>query len=86
MGNDGINDVTNLVNSSSEKIMGANTSFINGFSVVSNVVLRAKTSMPFLNVPVAVLLIFLRENRKIIALMLTHLLGSKMLFKLRGSV
>ncbi|RZC83506.1 hypothetical protein C5167_046292, partial [Papaver somniferum] len=86
MGNDGVNDVTNLVNSSSEKITGTNNSFINGFLVVSNVVLRAKTSMPFLNVPAAVLLIVLREHGQIIALMLTHLLGSKMLLKLRVSV
>ncbi|KAI3857670.1 hypothetical protein MKW98_028934 [Papaver atlanticum] len=63
MGNDGIDDVTILVNSSPGKMMGANNSFINGFSAVSNAVLCAKASMLLQNVPAAVLLRFLREHR-----------------------
>lgn len=45
MGNDGMDDVTILVNSSPEKLMGLNLSFSNGFSAVSNAVLCAKASM-----------------------------------------
>ena len=44
MGNDGVDDVTILVNSSAEKLMG-NVSFGNEFSAVSNAVLCAKASM-----------------------------------------
>lgn len=45
MGNDGIDDVTILVNSSPEKLTGLNLSFANGFPAVSNAVLCAKASM-----------------------------------------
>lgn len=45
MGNDGMDDVTILVNSSPEKLMGLNLSFGNGFPTVSNAVLCAKASM-----------------------------------------
>lgn len=45
MGNDGVDDVTILVNSSPEKLMGLNLSFGNGFPSVSNAVLCAKASM-----------------------------------------
>ncbi len=45
MGNDGMDDVTVLVNSSPEKLMGLNLSFTNGFPAVSNAVLCAKASM-----------------------------------------
>lgn len=45
MGNDGMDDVTILVNSSPEKLMGLNLSFANGFPAVSNAVLCAKASM-----------------------------------------
>lgn len=45
MGNDGMDDVTILVNSSPDKLMGLNLSFANGFPSVSNSVLCAKASM-----------------------------------------
>lgn len=45
MGTDGTDDVTVLVNSSPDKLMGLNLSFTNGFSSVSNAVLCAKASM-----------------------------------------
>ncbi|KAM7254427.1 hypothetical protein ACFE04_003807 [Oxalis oulophora] len=63
MGNDGIDDVTIAVNSSSEKLMGLNLPFANGFPAVSNAVLCAKASMLLQNVPPAILLRFLREHR-----------------------
>ncbi|KAJ9179242.1 hypothetical protein P3X46_011052 [Hevea brasiliensis] len=63
MGNDGMDDVTILVNSSPEKLMGLNLSFTNGFPAVSNAVLCAKASMLLQNVPPAILLRFLREHR-----------------------
>ena len=45
MGNDGMDDVTILVNSSPDKLMGLNLSFANEFPGVSNAVLCAKASM-----------------------------------------
>ncbi|CAK9159876.1 unnamed protein product [Ilex paraguariensis] len=63
MANDGMDDVTILVNSSPEKLMGLNLSFANGFTSVSNAVLCAKASMLLQNVPPAILLRFLREHR-----------------------
>lgn len=45
MSNDGVDDVTILVNSSPDKLMGLNLSFANGFPSVSNSVLCAKASM-----------------------------------------
>ena len=45
IGNDGVDDVTILVNSSPDKLMGLNLSFANGFPSVSNAVLCAKASM-----------------------------------------
>ncbi|MBA0720128.1 hypothetical protein Golax_007765 [Gossypium laxum] len=63
MGNDGMDDVTILVNSSPDKLMGLNLSFANGFPSVSNAVLCAKASMLLQNVPPAILLRFLREHR-----------------------
>ncbi|KAA3489270.1 homeobox-leucine zipper protein ATHB-15 [Gossypium australe] len=63
MGNDGMDDVTILVNSSPDKLMGLNLSFANGFPSVSNAVLCAKASMLLQNVPPAILLCFLREHR-----------------------
>ncbi|KAL9460588.1 hypothetical protein AB3S75_003733 [Citrus x aurantiifolia] len=63
MGNDGMDDVTVLVNSSPDKLMGLNLSFANGFPAVSNAVLCAKASMLLQNVPPAILLRFLREHR-----------------------
>ncbi|KAI3786093.1 hypothetical protein L1987_45220 [Smallanthus sonchifolius] len=61
--NDGIDDVTILVNSSPEKLMGLNLPFANGYTPVSNAVLCAKASMLLQNVPPALLLRFLREHR-----------------------
>uniref|UniRef100_A0A2P2KI51 DNA binding protein n=1 Tax=Rhizophora mucronata TaxID=61149 RepID=A0A2P2KI51_RHIMU len=63
MGNDGIDDVTILVNSSPDKLMGLNFSFNNGFPAVSNAILCARASMLVQNVPPAILLRFLREHR-----------------------
>lgn len=45
MGNDGMDDVTILINSSPDKLMGLNLSFASGFPAVSNSVLCAKASM-----------------------------------------
>lgn len=45
MGNNGIDDVTILVNSSPEKLMGLNLTFNNGFPAVSSAVLCARASM-----------------------------------------
>lgn len=45
IGNDGMDDVTILVNSSPEKLMGLNLPFMNGFTSVCNAVLCAKASM-----------------------------------------
>ncbi|XP_062106229.1 homeobox-leucine zipper protein ATHB-15-like isoform X2 [Humulus lupulus] len=45
MGNDGMDDVTILVNSSPDKLTGLNHSFANEFPAVSNAVLCAKASM-----------------------------------------
>ncbi|MFS8000124.1 hypothetical protein Hanom_Chr12g01174681 [Helianthus anomalus] len=61
--NDGIDDVTILVNSSPEKLTGLNPSFSNGYTTVSNAVMCAKASMLLQNVPPALLLRFLREHR-----------------------
>ncbi|XP_057518968.1 homeobox-leucine zipper protein ATHB-15 isoform X2 [Amaranthus tricolor] len=63
IGNDGIDDVTVLVNSSPDKLMALNLTYANGFPAVSNTVLCAKASMLLQNVPPAVLLRFLREHR-----------------------
>lgn len=45
IGNDGIDDVTIMVNSSPDKLMGLDLSFANGFPSISNAVLCAKASM-----------------------------------------
>ncbi|KAI8019410.1 Homeobox-leucine zipper protein ATHB-15 [Camellia lanceoleosa] len=45
MENDGMDDVSILVNSSPDKLMGLNLTFANGFPAVSNAVLCAKASM-----------------------------------------
>nr|GEV53906.1 homeobox-leucine zipper protein ATHB-15 [Tanacetum cinerariifolium] len=63
MGTDGMDDVTILVNSSPEKLMGLNLSFSNGYPSVSTAVMCAKASMLLQNVPPALLLRFLREHR-----------------------
>ncbi|KAK1434133.1 hypothetical protein QVD17_11051 [Tagetes erecta] len=61
--NDGVDDVTILVNSSPEKLMGLNLPFENGYTPVSHAVLCAKASMLLPNVPPSLLLRFLREHR-----------------------
>ncbi|KAL9232109.1 hypothetical protein vseg_007252 [Gypsophila vaccaria] len=63
IGNDGIDDVTVLVNSSPDKLMALNLTYANGFPAVNNTVLCAKASMLLQNVRPAVLLRFLREHR-----------------------
>ncbi|XP_077210846.1 homeobox-leucine zipper protein ATHB-15-like [Tasmannia lanceolata] len=63
MGNDGMDDVTILVNSTPGKMMGLNVAYANGFPAVNNPILCAKASMLLQNVPPAVLLRFLREHR-----------------------
>ncbi|VFQ92943.1 unnamed protein product [Cuscuta campestris] len=61
--NDGMDDVTVLVNSSPDKLIGSNLIYTNGFTSMSSAVLCAKASMLLQNVPPAVLLRFLREHR-----------------------
>nr|XP_043624463.1 homeobox-leucine zipper protein ATHB-15-like [Erigeron canadensis] len=63
MGNDGMDDITILVNSSPEKLMGLNLSFSNGYPSANTAVMCAKASMLLQNVPPALLLRFLREHR-----------------------
>ncbi|XP_073303799.1 homeobox-leucine zipper protein ATHB-15-like isoform X3 [Primulina huaijiensis] len=58
IGNDGVDDVTILVNSNPEKFMGSN-----GCTSIRDAVLCAKASMLLQNVPPALLLRFLREHR-----------------------
>ncbi|KAF7817108.1 Homeobox-leucine zipper protein ATHB-8 [Senna tora] len=60
---DGIDDVTLLVNSSPNKMMGVNLGHNIGFPSMSSSVLCAKASMLLQNVPPAILLRFLREHR-----------------------
>lgn len=45
MGSDGMDDVTILVNSSPDKLLGLNMSFSNGLPSIGHVVLCAKASM-----------------------------------------
>lgn len=45
LGNDGMDDVTILVNSNPEKLMGLNISFTNEYNSICNTVLCAKASM-----------------------------------------
>ncbi|KAL5976788.1 Homeobox-leucine zipper protein ATHB-15 [Asimina triloba] len=63
MANDGMDDITILVNSSPGKMVSVNLAFANGFPAMNNAVLCAKASMLLQNVPPAVLLRFLREHR-----------------------
>ncbi|XP_075505195.1 LOW QUALITY PROTEIN: homeobox-leucine zipper protein ATHB-15-like [Primulina tabacum] len=58
IGNDGVDDVTILVNSNPEKFVGSN-----GCTSIRDAVLCAKASMLLQNVPPALLLRFLREHR-----------------------
>ncbi|KAL9156845.1 hypothetical protein ABFS82_09G106500 [Erythranthe guttata] len=63
LGNDGMDDITILVNSNPDKLITLNTPFTNGYNSISNSVLCAKASMLLQNVPPAILLRFLREHR-----------------------
>ncbi|KAL7099917.1 hypothetical protein ACP275_09G116800 [Erythranthe tilingii] len=63
LGNDGMDDITILVNSNPDKLIPLNTPFTNGYNSISNSVLCAKASMLLQNVPPAILLRFLREHR-----------------------
>ncbi|KAJ0714307.1 putative transcription factor & lipid binding HD-SAD family [Helianthus annuus] len=63
MESDGVDDVTVLVNSSPDKVMGATPLYADGFPSISNAVLCAKASMLLQNVPPAILTRFLREHR-----------------------
>lgn len=61
--NEGMDDVTILINSSPEKLTGLNLSFSNEFPSVGNGILCARASMLLQNVPPALLLRFLRQHR-----------------------
>ncbi|KAI7743312.1 hypothetical protein M8C21_030726 [Ambrosia artemisiifolia] len=63
MESDGVDDVTVLVNSCPDKVMGATPMYADGFPSISNAVLCAKASMLLQNVPPAILTRFLREHR-----------------------
>ncbi|CAH1429992.1 unnamed protein product [Lactuca virosa] len=63
MESDGVDDVTVLVNSSPDKVMGAAPIYADGFPSISNAILCAKASMLLQNVPPAILTRFLREHR-----------------------
>uniref|UniRef100_A0A1D1Y2E3 Homeobox-leucine zipper protein ATHB-15 n=1 Tax=Anthurium amnicola TaxID=1678845 RepID=A0A1D1Y2E3_9ARAE len=63
MGNDGMDDVTILVNSSPSKISGINLGFSSGIPAMGSSVLCAKASMLLQNVHPAKLIRFLREHR-----------------------
>ncbi|XP_077217933.1 homeobox-leucine zipper protein ATHB-15-like isoform X1 [Tasmannia lanceolata] len=63
IGNDGMDDVTILVNSTPGKMIGLNVPYANGFPGINNAILCAKASMLLQNVSPAVLLRFLREHR-----------------------
>ncbi|KAL0354636.1 UNVERIFIED_CONTAM: Homeobox-leucine zipper protein ATHB-15 [Sesamum radiatum] len=63
IGNDGMDDITILVNSNPDKLMGLNISFTSGYNAICNSILCAKASMLLQNVPPAILLRFLREHR-----------------------
>ncbi|XP_057797243.1 homeobox-leucine zipper protein ATHB-15-like isoform X2 [Salvia miltiorrhiza] len=63
LGNDGMDDVTILVNSNPDKLMGLNISFTSEYNSICNTILCAKASMLLQNVPPAILLRFLREHR-----------------------
>ncbi|MQM02473.1 hypothetical protein Taro_035237 [Colocasia esculenta] len=63
MGNDGMDDVTILVNSSPAKISGMNLGFTSGIPAMGSSVLCAKASMLLQNVHPSMLIRFLREHR-----------------------
>ncbi|CAN6456673.1 unnamed protein product [Victoria cruziana] len=63
LSNDGMDDITVLVNSSLSKSIGTNFPSANGFSSITSAVLCAKASMLLQNVPPALLIRFLREHR-----------------------
>ncbi|WOK93856.1 homeobox-leucine zipper protein ATHB-15-like isoform X1 [Canna indica] len=61
--NDGLDDVTVIINSSSSKMMSLNHGFMNGLPLTSTSVLCAKSSMLLQNISPPILLTFLREHR-----------------------
>ncbi|CAA0822380.1 Homeobox-leucine zipper protein ATHB-15 [Striga hermonthica] len=63
IGNDGVDDVSILVNPNPEKLVEFNIYFGNGYTSICNSVLCAKASMLLQNVPPPILLRFLREHR-----------------------
>ncbi|XP_076929386.1 homeobox-leucine zipper protein ATHB-15-like [Bidens hawaiensis] len=63
MASDGVDDVTVLVNSLPEKLMGSVLPTANGYSSAVHVILCVKASMLLQDVPPAHLLRFLREHR-----------------------
>ncbi|XP_042021292.1 homeobox-leucine zipper protein ATHB-15-like isoform X1 [Salvia splendens] len=63
IGNDGVDDITILVNSNPEKLMGLNISPTSGYNSICSSILCAKASMLLQNVPPPILLRFLREHR-----------------------
>nr|ABD75307.1 class III homeodomain-leucine zipper protein C3HDZ2 [Ginkgo biloba] len=63
MGNDGTDDVTILINSSPNKILGSQLASSEGFPALGGGILCAKASMLLQNVPPALLVRFLREHR-----------------------
>ncbi|KAL8465966.1 hypothetical protein ACS0TY_035174 [Phlomoides rotata] len=63
IGNDGMDDITILVNSNPDKLMGLNISFTTGYNSICNSILCAKASMLLQNVAPPILLRFLREHR-----------------------
>nr|QOQ51219.1 class III HD-Zip protein [Picea abies] len=63
MGNDGMDDVTILINSSPSKLLGQQFASSDGLPALGGGILCAKASMLLQNVPPALLVRFLREHR-----------------------
>ncbi|KAM0937272.1 putative transcription factor & lipid binding HD-SAD family [Dioscorea sansibarensis] len=63
LGNDGVEDVTIVINSSPSKLLGSNVNSSGMFSSFGGGILCAKASMLLQNVPPALLVRFLREHR-----------------------
>nr|AGM34022.1 class III homeodomain leucine zipper protein 32 [Larix kaempferi] len=63
MGNDGMDDVTVLINSSPSKLLGPQFASSDGLPALGGGIICAKASMLLQNVPPALLIRFLREHR-----------------------
>uniref|UniRef100_A0A0D6QX06 Homeobox domain-containing protein n=1 Tax=Araucaria cunninghamii TaxID=56994 RepID=A0A0D6QX06_ARACU len=63
MGNDGMDDVTILINSSPSKLLGSQLASSDGLPAFGGGILCAKASMLLQNVPPSLLVRFLREHR-----------------------